>query len=74
MMDLIATLEMANVRYYVIMNVLALLFKSKIFICYLFMKMWIPYVVWMRMYPHLWMRIENERELKMRRRNYGTVV
>jgi hypothetical protein len=38
-MDLIAILEMANVRYYVIINVLVLLFKSKIFICYHFVKM-----------------------------------
>jgi hypothetical protein len=37
-MDLIAILEMTNVRYYVIMNVLVLPFKSKIFICYHFMK------------------------------------
>jgi hypothetical protein len=37
--DLIAILEMANVRYYVIMNVLVLPFKSKIFICYHFVKM-----------------------------------
>jgi hypothetical protein len=36
---LIAILEMANARYNVIMNVLALLFKSKIFICYHFVKM-----------------------------------
>jgi hypothetical protein len=39
MMDLIVILEMTNVRYNVIMNVLALFFKSKIFICYHFMKM-----------------------------------
>jgi hypothetical protein len=37
-MVLIAILEMANVRYYVIMNVLVLLFKRKIFICYHFVK------------------------------------
>jgi hypothetical protein len=38
MMDLIAILEMANMIYCVIMNVLALLFKSKIFIYYHFVK------------------------------------
>jgi hypothetical protein len=37
-MDLIAILDMANVRYYLIMNVLVLFFKSKIFICYHFVK------------------------------------
>jgi hypothetical protein len=74
MIDLIAILEMANVRYCVIMNVLVLLFKRKIFICYHFIKMWIPYVMWMRTYPRLLMRIENERELKIRRWNYGSIV
>jgi hypothetical protein len=37
-MVLITILEMVNVRYYVIMNVLVLRFKRKIFICYHFMK------------------------------------
>jgi hypothetical protein len=74
MMVLIVILEMASVRYGAIMKVSVLLSKRKIFICYHFVKIWIPYLMWMRTYPHLQMRIENESELKMHRQNYGTAV